>query len=132
RVDLAGALLHLLRIGEKDVEAFPWLEPPRPEVVARSLALLRRLGALDDDGLTPLGRELAGLPVHPRLGRLLVEGRRLGHPGRAALAAALLAERDPFQRPAEPAGRQPERPPTLSDVLDRVEALEEHERSGRL
>ena len=68
--------------------------------------------------------------MQPRLGRLLLEGQRLGQPERAALAAALLAERDPFAR--EPDTKtQPSRHRTLSDVLDRVEALEEFERSGR-
>jgi ATP-dependent helicase HrpB len=126
RVDLAGAVLQLLATGEKDVLRFPWLEPPREATVAQGLALLRRLGALDDGGVTPLGRALAKLPVHPRLGRLLVEGQRHGQAERAALAAALLSERDPFLR-------GPDAPPdtgrhrSRSDVLDRVEALEEYE-----
>jgi ATP-dependent helicase HrpB len=128
RVDLAGAVLQLLALGESDVRKFPWLEPPREATVTQALALLRRLGATDERGLTDLGRALARLPVHPRLGRLLLEGERLGVAGRAALAAALLSERDPFTRaPAEAIGR----PATRSDVLDRVEALEELERDGR-
>src|SRR5205807_1098574 len=87
--------------------------------------------ALDDNGVTPLGRTLARLPVHPRLARLLVEGHRLGVLDRAALAAALLSERDPFVRSAESPGRQVGRAATASDVLDRVEALEEYEQHGR-
>jgi ATP-dependent helicase HrpB len=129
RVDLAGAVLQLLALGEKDVRRFPWFEPPREAAVEQALVLLGRLGAVDrGGGLTDLGRALARLPVHPRLGRLLVEGRRWGEAGRAALAAALLSERDPFDRP-ERAARAPA---TRSDVLDRVEALEEFERTGRL
>jgi ATP-dependent helicase HrpB len=131
RVDLAGAVLQLLSLGESDVRQFPWLEPPREATVARALALLRRLGATDDRGLTDLGQALARLPVHPRLGRLLVEGQRLGVPERAALAAALLSERDPFTRDAGPAAQVGGRPATRSDVLDRVEALEEFEHAGR-
>jgi ATP-dependent helicase HrpB len=132
RVDLAGAVLQLLCLGEADVLRFPWLEPPREAAVAQALALLRRLGAVDDGGVTDLGRVLARLPVHPRLGRLLVEGQRWGCPERVALAAALLAERDPFTRPlGEPGERGPGRAATSSDVLDRVEALEEYERHGR-
>jgi ATP-dependent helicase HrpB len=125
RVDLAGAILQLLAFGETDLERFPWPEPPRPAAVAQGRALLRRLGAADDAGVTPLGRTLARLPVHPRLGRLLVEGHRLGQPGRAALAAALLSERDPF--PREEGGP---RHATRSDVLDRVEVLEAFERGA--
>src|SRR5262249_31571295 len=63
---------------------------------------------------------------------LLVEGRHWGRPDRAALAAALLAERDPFTRaPDERPDAGPPRHGSVSDVLDRVEALEEFERTGR-
>lgn len=126
RVDLAGPMLHLLCLGE-DAAAFPWLEPPRPEAIDQARELLRRLGAIDADGITALGRELARIPVHPRLGRLLLEGRRFGQLERAALMAALLSERDPFRRPSDRLNH----PGTRSDLLDRVEILEEFERSGR-
>lgn len=133
RVDLAGAVLQLLSLGETDVFQFPWLEPPREESVRQALALLRQLGAVKGEGsgsltLTELGRVMAGLPVHPRLGRLLVEGQRSGEPERAALAAALLSERDPFTRPLDRAAHLPYRPATQSDLLDRIETLEEYER----
>ena len=132
RVDLASAALHVLALGE-DVAAFPWLEPPRPEAVRAAVGLLERLGAVVGNKLTPLGGELAGLPVHPRLGRLLVEGRRLGVPGRAAMAAAVLSDRDPFQRTFDgPPHLAPPAAATESDVLDRVEALEQFEAAGRL
>jgi ATP-dependent helicase HrpB len=130
RVDLTGAVLQLFCLGETDVLRFPWLEAPREATVAQALALLRRLGAIDDSGVTDLGRDMARLPVHPRLARLLVEGQELGDPKRVALAAALLSERDPFARSVdEPAVVA--RHATASDVLDRIEALEEFERSGR-
>jgi ATP-dependent helicase HrpB len=127
RVDLAGALLHLLCMGETDWRHFPWLEPPRAEAIELGLALLQRLGAMAGQAVTALGRRLALLPVHPRLGRLLVEGKRLGCSERAAMAAALLSERDPIDRRT---ARGPAHD-TSSDVLERVEALEEFERSGR-
>jgi ATP-dependent helicase HrpB len=132
RLDLTGAVLQLLCLGETDVWHFPWLEPPREATVTQALALLRRLGAIDDLGVTGLGRVLARLPVHPRIGRLLVEGQRWGHTDRVALTAALLSERDPFARPLDQ-GPEPAsgRPATRSDVLDRMEALEEYERHGR-
>jgi ATP-dependent helicase HrpB len=132
RVDLAGAVLQLLCLGEKEVSHFPWLEPPPDATVQQSLSLLRRLGALNDAGVTDLGRALARLPVHPRLGRLLIEGQRQGQPERVALAAALLSERDPLMRSSEERSRQEaNRSPTLSDALDRIEALEEFERRGQ-
>jgi ATP-dependent helicase HrpB len=131
RVDLAGAVLHLLALGETGLLRFPWLEPPREATVTRALGLLRRLGAVEGDAVTDLGRVIARLPVHPRLGRMLVEGHRLGQTERTAIAAALLAERDPFARGPNAPPRLGPPHPTVSDVLDRVEALEEFERSGR-
>ncbi|HBI42482.1 MAG TPA: ATP-dependent helicase HrpB [Planctomycetales bacterium] len=95
----------------------------------------QRLGAVDAQGATELGRTLARLPVHPRLARLLVEGPRWGRPERAALTAALLAERDPFARdvalPFRVAAKHLGHG-AVSDVLDRVEALEEFARTGRI
>jgi ATP-dependent helicase HrpB len=132
RVDLAGAVLQLLCLGEADVLRFPWLEPPPEATVARALELLRRLGAVREQGVTDLGRVLARLPVHPRVGRLLVEGQRWGQPERVALAAALLSERDPFARTLDDAAERAGRThATLSDVLDRVDALEQYERRGQ-
>lgn len=129
RVDLAGPVLQLKAWGESDVLAFPWFEPPRAESLAHAESVLRRLGTLDSAGtVTELGSTLAKLPVHPRLGRLLIEGARLGQPERAALAAALLSERDPFESRAS---RVPHTAASQSDVLDRVEAAEEFERTGR-
>lgn len=129
RVDLAGPVLQLKAWGETDVLAFPWFEPPRAESIAHAESVLQRLSAIDLHGnVTELGSILAKLPVHPRLGRLLIEGTRLGQPARAALAAALLSERDPFESHAS---RVPHAAASQSDVLDRVEALEEFERTGR-
>jgi ATP-dependent helicase HrpB len=132
RVDLAGAVLQLLCLGESEVERFPWLEPPTGAAVEQALTLLQRLGALVERAVTPLGRRLAALPVHPRLGRLLIEGQHYGQPERAALAAALLSERDPFRRGDGPVSRSSKKLASTSDVLDRVEALEEYERRGTL
>ncbi len=131
RVDLAGAVLHLLALGEADVRAFPWLEPPPAMSVDQALVLLRRLGAIDDRGLSQLGRILARLPVHPRLGRLLIEGRARREEEATALAAALLSERDPFVRGLDPPRADGQRHRTTSDILDRMDVLEEYERTGR-
>ncbi|HEX4129181.1 MAG TPA: ATP-dependent helicase HrpB [Pirellulales bacterium] len=127
RVDLAGALLELACWGESDLDTFPWYEPPPAASLRQARILLERLGALDGDQPTDLGRAIVRLPVHPRLGRLLLEGARLGQGRRAALAAALLAERDPFPRAAGSAAAHR----SASDVVDRVTALEEFARTGR-
>jgi ATP-dependent helicase HrpB len=127
RVDLAGPVLELLCWGESDVAQFGWYEPPPPAAIDQALRLLRRLDAWDDRGVTELGRRMARLPVHPRLARALIEGQSRGHANRVALACALLSDRDPFR-----ASHQGESQHTSdSDVLDRVAALEEFERSGQ-
>jgi ATP-dependent helicase HrpB len=132
RVDLCGAVLQLLALGESDVQQFPWLDAPRPESLTESVRLLDQLGLLAHGTLTDLGQRAAELPVHPRLGRMLLEGQRLGCAERAALAAALLSERDPFVREFDSGPQTRSAPATVSDVLDRVEALEAFEQSGRL
>lgn len=133
RVDLAGPVLELLCWGESDVAAFPWFEAPRSESMTQAISLLTSLGAIEDSQPTELGRQMVRLPVHPRLARLLIEGNRYGVADRAAWLAALLTERDPFER-AESARRSGALGPThysYSDVLDRVQALEEFAATGR-
>lgn len=132
RVDLCGAVLQLAALGEPDVRKFPWLDAPAPEAVSQALALLDALDLFRDGALTALGASTAGLPVHPRLARLLLEGQQLGCGRRAALAAALLSERDPFVRDFDSGPQARTAPNTVSDVLDRVEALEAFEARGRL
>lgn len=127
RVDLAGPVLELMNWGERDLSGFGWYERPPTTSIEQAVALLRRLGAYGDLGLTDVGRRMARLPVHPRLGRALVEGHALGHGSRVALAAALLSDRDPFRRDRD----QESNHTSDSDVLDRVAALEAFERSGR-
>lgn len=125
RLDLAPAVLQLLALGETNPSQFPWIDAPRPESLQQSLQLLRWLDAWNDEGLTPIGRRLAEWPIHPRLGRMLHEAERLGCTERAALAVALLSERDPFERAHQ--GRSLN---TESDLLDRVEALEAYQLTG--
>jgi ATP-dependent helicase HrpB len=130
RVDLAGAVLQLLCFGEAELATFPWLEAPREATVARALTLLRRLGAMEGPRVTELGRSLVRLPVQPRLAMLLIDGARRGFARRAALAAALLSERELFPRTLDESPRGSGRR-SASDVVDRVEALEAFEREGR-
>ena len=133
RVDLAGPVLELLCWGESDPGTFPWFEAPRPEAITQAESLLTSLGAIEQGQPTDLGRQMAQLPVHPRLARLLIEGQRRGVADRAAWMAALLTERDPFER-TEYSRKSGSLGPThysFSDVLDRVQALEEFAAHGR-
>ena len=129
RVDLAGPALQLRCFGENDLSAFPWFESPPTGALERATRLLELLGAVSSRGVTEIGRAMGRIPAHPRIARLLLEGARLGCGREAALAAALLSERDPFAR-GRPGGRH--RHSSDSDVLDRVRALEDFERTGRV
>lgn len=127
RVDLAGAVLQLSCFGERDPAAFPWFEAPSSAALEQAQRLLVRLGAIEagSSGVTAIGHAMARLPAHPRLARLLVEGHRLGCASSAALAAAMLQERDPFLRSDVRRARSSD-----SDVVDRVVALAAFERNG--
>jgi ATP-dependent helicase HrpB len=90
RLDLAGPVLYLLAWGEHP-EQFEWFEPPPSERIAAALRLLQRLGAVDDrHHLTPLGRQMLRLPTHPRIARILLDGR--GAPEIVAACAELSGE----------------------------------------
>ncbi len=78
RVDLAAPVLQLWSWGETDVLAFPWFELPSQPAVETALAVLDRLAAIEGGTITEIGRVMARLPVHPRIGRLLIEGHRRG------------------------------------------------------
>jgi ATP-dependent helicase HrpB len=94
RVDLAAPLLEVLAWGG-DPLAFEWFEAPPSDRLAAGLALLGRLGALAGRRLTPLCDVLRRLPLHPRLGRILVDA---GGSSRAAATCAFLSERTPALR----------------------------------
>ncbi len=130
RIDLSGPALQLLNWGETDLSQFPWFEAPHPEVLERGLLLLSRLGALEKGRVTSLGKEIAKLPLPPRLARLAISAAEFGYSKRLALTAALLSERDLLRSIGSV--QDPRRPgieadPTDSDVLKRVELLEAFE-----
>jgi len=112
--DLAPLALDLASAGVLDPAELRWLDPPSPAAFAQARELLRELNALDERGqITSHGRDMAQLPVHPRLAHML---RRAGTE-RVALAcdiAALISERDIFRI----AGR-----PVDADLALRVDAL---------
>ncbi|RMF36418.1 MAG: ATP-dependent helicase HrpB [Alphaproteobacteria bacterium] len=95
--DLAQLALELALWGARENE-LPFLTPPPEPALAAARELLRGLGALDAGGrITAHGKALATLPVHPRLGHMLMEGRRLGAGGLACEIVALLEDRDPMR-----------------------------------
>jgi ATP-dependent helicase HrpB len=95
QTDLAGLALELAAWGANDAATLTWLDPPPAATLGSARALLRRLEALDDQGrVSAHGREMAQLPLHPRLAHMLIAARRLGSVPLAAQLAALLSERD--------------------------------------
>jgi len=104
RADLASSVLQLLKWGESP-EHFRWLTPPHSDSIAQARRLLKRLGAIQEDVVTPLGECLLKFPLHPRLARLLVQSHELGIPAAGAVAAAMLSERDLFLKPDQLARR---------------------------
>ncbi|MBG6138408.1 ATP-dependent RNA helicase HrpA [Longispora fulva] len=101
RTNLASVILQMTSIGLGDIAAFPFLEPPDKRNIADGVQLLEELGALDGDGLTPMGRKLAQLPVDPRLARMVIEADKHGCVSEVMVIAAALSIQDPRERPAE-------------------------------
>jgi len=93
--DLAPVALELARWGISDAASLDWLDAPPAAMLQQGQALLARLGALDERRrLTALGRDMSRLPVHPRLGAMLLAARTLDAVPLAAQLAAVLSERD--------------------------------------
>jgi len=97
--DLAPLVLELAVWGVKDPGMLSWLDGPPTAAWESAKRLLAELGALDSaGGVTPTGKYISRLPLHPRLGRLLKRAAELGCPRLGADLAALLSERDILRR----------------------------------
>jgi ATP-dependent helicase HrpB len=133
RVDLCGCVLSLHSWGVNDPRTFAWYEPPADDRLSAAEHLLASLGAIEPGrgSITPLGRTMLGLPVHPRLSRLLIAAAEAGRAREGAALAALLSEKDilesSFRSWPIPGsfGQAPDR--GLSDLLPRLDALTEAE-----
>ena len=102
RANLADVILRMksARLGE--IERFPFIDPPPPAAIAAGYALLVELGAIDGaHALTPLGRDLARLPVDPIVGRMLLQAARERAVREVLVIAAALSIQDPRERPAD-------------------------------
>jgi len=95
QADLASFILDLAFWGISDPKKVKLLDQPPAGLVAQAKDLLLLLGAIDDEGLiTPHGRKMAKLPLHPRLAHMVITGKERGEGWLAADIAALLQERD--------------------------------------
>jgi ATP-dependent helicase HrpB len=121
--DLSSLGLDLATWGVTDPSALAWLDPPPQAAWETAQRLLVDLDALSKKGTaTPTGRAMARLPLHPRLGRLLLRAAGSGHLLMGADLAALLSERDVIRRKYGgdiPACHQEE-----SDISERLTRLE--------
>jgi len=99
--DLAPLLLDLALWGTTNPSELSWLTPPPLSAVTQARELLSRLGALDAAGhITPHGKQMAELPLHPRLSHMLLKAIQLQLTGHACEIAAILSERDIVRRAA--------------------------------
>ncbi|MCK6424772.1 MAG: ATP-dependent RNA helicase HrpA [Burkholderiaceae bacterium] len=102
RSSLAGVILRMKSLGLGLVEDFPFLEPPPRKAIADGYALLGELGAVDEaHELTPIGRELARLPLDPRVGRMILEARHREALQEVLIIASALSVQDVRDRPLE-------------------------------
>ncbi len=100
RSNLAEVILRMKAFRLGDIETFPFVQPPTPAAIAGGYGLLQELGALDEHReLTPLGRDLARLPIDPTLGRMLLEAQREHATRELLIIAAGLSIQDPRERP---------------------------------
>ncbi|WP_369958960.1 ATP-dependent RNA helicase HrpA [Pseudomonas benzenivorans] len=102
RTNLAAVILQMLHLRLGEIDAFPFIEPPDGKAISDGFNLLQELSAVSREGqLTPLGRQLARLPVDPRLGRMVLEGARQGSLDEVLIIASALSVQDVRERPAD-------------------------------
>jgi ATP-dependent helicase HrpB len=109
RIDLSGPVLDVLAWGGDPI-TFDWFDSPSPPALAAAMTLLEQLGAIKEGRLTPVGRRMSRLPLHPRLARIMIEADGAHD---AAVACALLSDRQLL----------PRHPPTTTcDLLTALDA----------
>ena len=102
RSSLAGVILRMKSLGLGDVVNFPFLEAPSGRAIADGYQLLAELGAVDERGnLLSMGKELARLPLDPRVGRMILEARSRGAVAEVLIIASALSVQDVRDRPME-------------------------------
>ncbi|HEY5649673.1 MAG TPA: ATP-dependent helicase HrpB, partial [Nitrospiria bacterium] len=120
--DLAPLALELAGWGVREPSALNWLDTPPEGAFTGARELLNDLGALDSEGgLSPLGKQMAAMPLHPRPSHMLLEGERIGAGELAGDLAALLSERDILTKESR----------SSCDILTRLEAIRVFRKRGR-
>ena len=108
RTNLASVILQMTSIGLGDIAAFPFVEAPDKRNIQDGVKLLEELGGIQphkevDKGyrLTDIGRQLAQLPVDPRLARMVIEARKYGAVRETMVIVSALSIQDPRERPLD-------------------------------
>ncbi|QKJ87230.1 ATP-dependent RNA helicase HrpA [Paramixta manurensis] len=106
RTNLASVILQMTALGLGDISAFPFVEAPDKRHIQDGVRLLEELGAIVQQEqqryqLTASGRQLAQLPVDPRLARMVLEAQKYGCVREAMIITAALSIQDPRERPVE-------------------------------
>ena len=105
RSSLAGVILRMKSLRLSDIESFPFIEAPPPKAISDGYQLLQELSALTEArALTPLGQELAAMPLDPKVARMIVAARAEGCLAEMLIIAAALTVQDPRDRPQEKQG----------------------------
>jgi ATP-dependent helicase HrpA len=100
RTSLASVILRMAALELGPISEFPFIEPPTPRQIEDGYRQLFELGAIDEQRiLTPMGKELARLPVDPRVGRMLVAAREFDCLSEMIILAAAASIPDPRDRP---------------------------------
>ena len=102
RSSLAGVILRMKSLHLGVVEDFPFIEAPSKRAITDGYQLLAELGAVDDDNeLTPIGKELARLPLDPRVGRMILEARHREALDEVLIIASAMSVQDVRDRPMD-------------------------------
>ena len=101
RTNLASVILQMAAARLGDVRKFPFVDPPDPRAITDGVQLLEELNAMERDALTETGRQMARLPVDPRIARMIIESGRQGCAREILVIAAALSIQDPRERPTD-------------------------------
>lgn len=100
RTNLAAVILQMLQLKLGDIREFPFVDPPDTRLINDGYKLLEELGAVDAQrGITQVGRQLARLPVDPRIARMVIEAAKQGALREVLVIASALSVQDPRERP---------------------------------
>ena len=101
RTNLASVILQMAAARLGDVRKFPFVDPPDPRAITDGVRPLEELNAMERDTLTETGRQMARLPVDPRIARMIIESGRQGCAREILVIAAALSIQDPRERPTD-------------------------------